>query len=63
MLVDGTSKSNLELFAKMLTLLKNTSQRLSFEERNKNSHWPLSVEPYAAFAKKSEEDFVLMVTG
>ena len=38
MLVDGTSKSNLELFAKMLILLKNTSQRLSFEERNKNSH-------------------------
>ena len=38
MLVDGTSTSNLELFAKMLTFLKNTSQRLSFEERNKNSH-------------------------
>ena len=38
MLADGTSKSNLELFAEMLTLLKNTSKRLSFEERNKNSH-------------------------
>ena len=38
MLVDGTSTSNLELFAKMLTFLKNTSQMLSFEERNKNSH-------------------------